>query len=428
VLLVAKREWRERIRQRSFRIATLINIVVILIAASVPTAIAFFQDGSSDSTTVAVIDEAGIDAVRQLAPTVEFTSTDDTISLQPAAFPINEAAQQVENDVVDAVIIIQRGSDGQLEFGYINQDGNMDTTAQVVISSLSALSFADRLTQAGVTPEQIAQATTAPGFSITSSSGEASNDDEFVDGTTLAIGFVLAIIMFMAIQLYGTWIAQGVVEEKQNRIMEIMINAATPRDLLAGKVLGIGLAALTQLVPMVLIGGIAFALQPRLGDALGVDTSSVFGSIDFGTLGVRAIVGFIVYFVFGFVLYASLYAGVASMLSRQEDLNSAITPLMMIMTIGYIAAFFVLPIPDSLFARIVSIFPLTSPFTMAGRMIATDVPVWELALSIVLLIGTMVMGVLLASRIYRIGVLMYGQKPSFKEVFRNRKMLSGTAR
>jgi ABC-2 type transport system permease protein len=210
--------------------------------------------------------------------------------------------------------------------------------------------------------------------------------------------------------------------------MEIMINAATPRDLLAGKVLGIGLAALTQLVPMVLIGGIAFALQPRLGDALGVDTSSVFGSIDFGTLGIRAIVGFIVYFVFGFVLYASLYAGVASMLSRQEDLNSAITPLMMIMTIGYIAAFFVLPIPDSLFARIVSIFPLTSPFTMAGRMIATDVPVWELALSIVLLIGTMVMGVLLASRIYRIGVLMYGQKPSFKEVFRNRKMLSGTAR
>jgi ABC-2 type transport system permease protein len=425
--LVARREWRERIRQRSFRVVTLINIVIILIAASLPTVISYFQDGATETTTVAVVDRAGIGALQQLAPLVEISATGDTIQLTEATFPADRAGEQIDQGSVDSVLIIERNKSGALEFRYLNDDGELDSTAQVIVSGLSALSFADRLVQAGVTSSQIEQASTAPIVAITSSSG-ATQDDGEIDGATLAVGFVLAIVMFMAIQLYGTWIAQGVVEEKQNRIMEIMINAATPRDLLVGKVLGIGMAALTQLVPLVLTGGLAFALQPRIGSALGVDTASVFGAIDFNSIGLRAIGGFLVYFVLGFVLYASLYAGVASMLSRQEDINAAISPLMIVMTIGYFAAFIVLPIPDSIFARIVSIFPLTSPYTMAGRLIATDVPAWELALSLGLLVLTMVVGLFTASRIYRIGVLMYGQKPSFKELIRNRKSLGGTAR
>lgn len=427
ILLIAKREWHERIRQRSYRIATLINIVVILIAACIPTVISYFQDDSIDTSIVSVIDDAGVNAIEQLAPYVAFESNGDTIELQPASFAFDAAAQQIEDDNVDAVLHVRRGDDGQLAFDYMNADGEMDTTAQIVITGLSALSFSDRLIQAGVSQDQIASVTSAPELAITSSSGEIADDDGGISGTRMAIGYVLAIVMFMAIQLYGTWIAQGVVEEKQNRIMEIMINAATPRDLLAGKVIGIGMAALTQLVPMVLAGGLGFALQPRLGDALNIETASLFDGIDFGSLGLTAIGGFLVYFIFGFILYASLYAGVASMLSRQEDITSAISPLMIFMMFGYIAAFVVLPIPDSIFARIVSIFPLTSPFTMAGRMISTDVPAWEVALSLLLLIAAMIVGVLLASRIYRIGVLMYGQKPSFREVFRNRHIL-GTSR
>ncbi|MCC6705261.1 MAG: ABC transporter permease [Thermomicrobiales bacterium] len=428
ILLIARREWKERVRQRSFRVATLINLVVILIAASVPTVIAYFQDDTTGSTTVAVIDEAGVNAIEQLTPYVSIDTSGDSIELRAADFAASEANQRVESGDVDAVLTVRRDADEQLAFEYVNEDGEFDATARLVISGLAALSFSDRLIQAGVTEEQIASASAAPSFTIAASSGDtAESDSDEIVGTKLAIAFISAIIMFMAIQLYGTWIAQGVVEEKANRIMEIMINAATPRDLLAGKVIGIGLAGLSQLIPMLLVGGLAFGLQPRIGRAFDVDTASVFGNIDFRAVGLTAVGGFLIYFAVGFILYASLYAGVASMLSRQEDLNSAVGPLMIFMMVGYISAFLVLPVPDSLFARIVSIFPLTSPFTMAGRMVVTDVPAWELALSIGLLILAAILGVLIASRIYRIGVLMYGQKPSFREVFRNRKLL-GTSR
>jgi ABC-2 type transport system permease protein len=428
ILLIAKREWKERIRQRSFRIATLINLIVVLVAASIPTAIAYFQDDSPDSTRVAVVDSANIGAVALLRSAL-MTGTDaDTIEIVGASFDPAASAEQVESGAVDAVLVLDRDEAGQLVFSYMNEDGDLNSTAQRVSAAVAAISFADRLEQAGIPADAIATASTVPNFNIASSSGAiGANDSDGVGGPELFVAFLIAIVMFMAIQLYGNWIAQGVVEEKANRIMEIMVNAATPRDLLAGKVLGIGLAALTQLVPMLLVGGLAFAMQPRIGDSLDIGTAASFGNIDFSALSFTAIAGFLVYFVFGFILYASLYAGVASMLSRQEDISSAVGPLMMFMMIGYISAFVTLPVADSLFARIVSIVPLTSPFTMAGRMVTTDVPAWEVGLSVALLVASAILGLFIASRIYRIGVLLYGQKPSFREVFKNRNML-GTSR
>lgn len=429
ILLIARREWKERIRQRSFRVATIINLAVILIAASVPTAIAYFQDDDESPRTIAVVDDAGIDAANQLRPFLSFTFDGSEIGIQPADFPAEEAPQRVEEDTVDAVLTVDRDSTGRLVFQLINEDGETGDIEQIVAAAVVSISTTDQLIQAGVSEQDLEQAMSPPDFSVVSSNGETAeaNDEDDIGGPEMFVAFLIAIVMFMAIQLYGTWIAQGVVEEKQNRIMEIMINAASPRDLLAGKILGIGSAALTQLVPMLVVGGLAFAMQPRIGDALGVDTESVFSGIDFSDLSMRAVGAFLVYFFFGFILFASLYAGVASMLSRQEDINSAVGPLMIFMMVGYIGAFIALPIPDSMFARVISIFPLTSPFTMAGRVVVTDVPAWELALSVALLIVTAMIGVFVASRIYRIGVLMYGQKPSFREVFRNRNIL-GTSR
>ncbi len=429
IVLIARREWKERIRQRSFRVATLINLAVILVAACVPTAIALIQDDEDETRTIAVVDDAGVNAVNQLRPFVSVSTNEDSIDVRSADFTADQAAAQVEEGAVDAVLTIRRNDDGSLAFEYINEDGEVSDTERIIAAGVVSISTTDQLVRAGVPESEVSQAMAAPEFAVVSSSGDAGDavEDESVTGPELFVAFIIAIVMFMAIQLYGTWIAQGVVEEKQNRIMEIMINAASPRDLLAGKILGIGAAALTQLVPMLVIGGLAFSLQPRIGDALGVDTASVFSGIDFSDLSIRAVGAFLVFFLFGFILFASLYAGVASMLSRQEDINSAVGPLMIFMMIGYIGAFVALPIPDSLFARIISIFPLTSPFTMAGRMVVTDVPAWEIALSVILLVVTATLGVFVASRIYRVGVLMYGQKPSFREVFRNRKIL-GTSR
>src|SRR5690606_10360305 len=116
-------------------------------------------------------------------------------------------------------------------------------------------------------------------------------------GARYAIAYTFAILAYMAVMLYGTWVAQGVVEEKSSRIMEIMINAATPRDLLFGKILGIGMSAMTQLVPTLLIGGIVLSLQQRIADALDISGASIL-SIDFGALSLESGGWFIIYFVF----------------------------------------------------------------------------------------------------------------------------------
>ena len=188
----------------------------------------------------------------------------------------------------------------------------------------------------------------------------SAGDDSEINGAEVALAYFFTIVMFMAIMLYGTWVAQGVVEEKSSRIMEIMINAATPRDLLAGKVIGIGAAGLTQLLPMLLAGGLVFGLQKPIARAFDVDTSSL-PDMDFGAVSMSSIGWFLVYFLLGFTLYAALYAALGSLVSRQEEVSQAISPMMTVMLVGYFAAFFTMWMPDSLFARVLSIFPLTAP-------------------------------------------------------------------
>jgi ABC-2 type transport system permease protein len=241
--------------------------------------------------------------------------------------------------------------------------------------------------------------------------------DDTEQGFRYGVAYASALVMYMAVMVYGLWVAQGVVEEKSSRIMEIMINAARPTELMFGKIVGIGLAGLTQLVPVLLIAGIGLFSQERLADALGVEGGG-FAGIDFGALSVELVGYFLIYFLLGFMLYAALYAGIGSLVSRQEDVSTATTPMTFAVVIGFFAAIYTLGAPDSLVARVVSIVPLTSPMTMVPRVMLGDPQPWEIGLSVALLLVTVWLAGLLAARIYRMGVLMYGQRPSLKVIFK----------
>ncbi len=420
ILLIARREWLSRVRERTFRISTIVQLVLTLVAACLPTIIARFENNdSTERVAIGVINSASVDLATQFDPYFTATGNDTTrYTIEPLDIPASDAQHEVDTTGLDAALVIRRDEGGALAFDYVNGDGKLDAVAQRVFAAASALAIADHLEQLGVSPSEFTTATAPPAFNISGASVEEAASDGSPTGPEIAIAYICAILMFMVIQLYGNWIAQGVVEEKSSRIMEIMINAATPRDLLGGKILGIGMAALTQLIPMLAIGGTAFALQPRLAKALDVTTTSAFSEIDFGSISAKLVIFFALYFLIGFILYASLFAGVASLLSRQEDVNSAVAPLTMAMLVGYIGATFTLPTPNNTFAKILSIFPLTSPFNMVGRTVTSNVPAWQLALSLALLIVTATAGVLLAGRIYKVGVLMYGQKASVRSIFR----------
>ncbi len=236
-------------------------------------------------------------------------------------------------------------------------------------------------------------------------------------GTTEAIGrdllsMGMTVLIFMMIILYGTWIAMSVVEEKSSRVMEVILNAATPFQLLTGKVLGVGAVALTQYGALLATGVLALFLQGAVaGVVLGPDDSA--GLPEGLTIPLLLLFG--IYGVLGFLVYATLYAAAGSLVSRQEDVNSAVMPLTLVSTAGYLIAVYastgLLDIRSG-WISVLSQVPLVSPFMMLGRITSDQVTPAEVLLSIVLLVACIVGSLWLAARIYRAGVLLYGQRPS----------------
>ncbi|MBA3380159.1 MAG: ABC transporter permease [Chloroflexia bacterium] len=424
VRLIAMREWWTRLRQRSFQLTTLFQVLLLLVGACIPAIIAIVADDDGPSmSTILVVDRTDANILERLDPYVAQANDgvmagSDSFVLQASDrdTDVDAARAKVDEGNVDGALIVTRDQAEELAFTYINDEGETSAAVDRVYVGASAIALEDRLARSGVPESEFAAALAPPAFLLQGVDPLDVGEDVVDEGPQFAIAFVFTVLMFIAIMLYGTWVAQGVVEEKSSRIMEIMVNAATPRDLLAGKVLGIGLAGLTQLLPMLLIGGVTFALQRRIVDAFGGDLDQL-PNVDFGALSVTAIGWFLVYFLLGYVLYSAMYAALGSLVSRQEEVSQAISPMMTLMFVGYFGSIFTLGTPDSLVARVLSIIPFTSPFVMVPRLVSGNPAVWEVALSIVLLVVTLVLAILFAARVYRIGVLLYGQKPSWKAVF-----------
>jgi ABC-2 type transport system permease protein len=416
VWLIARREWFQKIRQRPFVIATAVQLVVVLALILAPPVITkvFGDSGGASADTVAVRNESdrqGI--VDDLNGWVTSAGLGEQVRFE-AADAGAEPAKLLDVDA-DGVLTVTRADDGSLAFAYANQDGEQNQTALLTQAAVGEVALQDNLTRLGISAEDARQVRAVPQMSITGTDANAADDTE--QGFRYGVAYVSALVMYMAVMVYGLWVAQGVVEEKSSRIMEIMINAARPTELMFGKIVGIGLAGLTQLLPVLLVAGIGLFSQERLADALGVEGGN-FAGIDFGALSVELVGFFLLYFLLGFLLYAALYAGIGSLVSRQEDVSTATTPMTFAVVIGFFAAIYTLGAPDSLVARVVSIIPLTSPMTMVPRVLLGDPQPWEIGLSVVLLVVAVWLAGLLAARIYRMGVLMYGQRPSLKVIFK----------
>ena len=416
IWLIARREWFQKIRQRAFVIATAVQIVVVLALILAPPVISkvLGDDGESSADTVIVRNESDHEGiVDELNATIASAGLDEQLR-----FEAGDASAEPADllDDADGVLTVSRADDDSLAFVYTSEDGEQDQTVLLTQAAVSDLALRDNLTRLGLSADEAQQVRATPQMSVTSAGGEQATDDT-EQGFRYGVAYVSSLVMYMAVMVYGLWVAQGVVEEKSSRIMEIMINAARPSELMFGKVIGIGLAGLTQLVPVLLIGGIGLFSQERLADALGVEGGN-FAGIDFGALSVELVGFFLLYFLLGFMLYAALYAGIGSLVSRQEDVSTATTPMTFAVVIGFFAAIYTLGAPDSMVARVVSIVPLTSPMTMVPRVMLGEPEVWEIALSVLLLVVAVYLAGLLAARIYRMGVLMYGQRPSLKVIFK----------
>jgi ABC-2 type transport system permease protein len=208
------------------------------------------------------------------------------------------------------------------------------------------------------------------------------------------------------------WVAQGVVAEKASRVMELLVSAASPRQLVIGKALGIGAAGATQTL---------IVLEPAMANLLLEDrlASAVFGGgigiqLSLGSLSPGMLLGSAAYYVLGFTLYALIYAAAGSLVSRPEDLQIIALPLSLVAIAGYGMGLLALTGGITGFIRIASYVPFWSPFVMVTRLSVGRVELWELGLSLALLIGTIAIVGVIAIRIYAAGVLLYGQRPGLR--------------
>jgi ABC-2 type transport system permease protein len=410
---VAVREYRSRARSRSFVIGTALLAVIAFAATQLPVLIDLSM--STSQTRVAVVvqttgmpsdSEALLNG--QLNPN---SHRDYVISWLPAA---NLAATQtdLERGKYDALLLVGRVASGDLEFTLRTDSPQDGRVVQTITAALTPLAIEDRLARAGTSLREIVVAPSVTVAPVKATATGTNNLTTEISASLLSTGLI--VLIFMAIVTYGVWVAMSVAEEKGSRVMELMLNATTPLQMLAGKMIGNGAAGLSQygIILIAVVGGL-LAEGPIHKAVLGSDSGTQFGG-----LGPTVLAAFVVLFILGFTLYSLLYAALGSLVSRQEDVQSATSPLMVLIMLGYFMSVFGLQAIDETWVKVASFVPFFSPYLMLARVSTGHVELWEFGLSVVLLIVSILVALFVAARIYSAGVLMYGQRVSLRQVLR----------
>jgi ABC-2 type transport system permease protein len=278
------------------------------------------------------------------------------------------------------------------------QDELNPTVAAILNALVKQVALNRALTAAGADPAAIEGKVAAAGVHLTLLDPKATERTQ-----RAVVGIFTAALLYVSLVLYGQFVAQGVVEEKANRIIEILLSTVRARQLLFGKVVGIGLVGLLQLI---VLGLVALA------------TISRFQVVTVPNVGLEAVAGGLMWYVLGFLFYAFIFVAAGSMVSRQEDIGSVTGPLSMVVVGTYLAFFWVTANPDTLVAVLLSVIPPFDLVIMPGRMATGDATVWQVLLSVALTVAAIFGLNILAARIYTNSVLRIGTRVRWREAWR----------
>ncbi len=418
-LHVARREYLQRVRSRTFKIVTAVLVLIGLAIPMAPILTGLIAGDQPRSIQVSLPSEMPPETVVQIQATLNAGasasgSESSRYQLSPTS-DIAAARAEVETGKLNGLLIIDRAPGGDLQFEYVSDEGLTSSSVAAVHQAVSSLAISDRLERAGVAAADRGSIFAPVDFNVQPAdpNAPAKSGEDF--GGRYLIAFFFVILNFAAIMNYGNWVAGSVAEEKSSRVMELLITAATPRQLLTGKLLGTGAAGLTQYGGLVLAIGAGFLLQERVASAL-LGSSGVDLSLPGLTLSTVLVA--LLFFVGGFILYCTLYAAAGSMVSRQEDVQQAGAPLMIAAMAGYFVSFAALGSPDAAWVQVASYIPFVSPYLVAIRAAFGTIAPWEVPIIFAILLISIAAAIWLAARIYSAGVLLYGQRLSIREVLR----------
>lgn len=386
VWLVARRELNMRLRTRSFVTGTVVILLVLggyLLLQSTLIAGASTSKIGLSGQTLGIAQQLKT-AAGQVGETVETTAVTDP----------EQGRKQVADGDLDALL------SGNATDLHVLVKSDLDDKLRTVLNGISQQQVLNaKLLEADQDPAQVMREVDSVQVAV----GQLEPPDPG-HGQRLAVGLVTVFLLFFSIQTYGAFVAQGVVEEKASRVIELLLSTVRPWQLMAGKVLGLGLVGLVQIV-ILAVAGVAMASAAGVLTLSGVATGAVLWGV--------------VWYVLGFFLYATVYAAAGSLVSRQEDAAAVISPVTMVITLGFIVGFNVMiQSPDGSATRVLSLVPLFSPILMPGRISTGTAPGWEIALSVAL---TLLAGAALTwigAKIYRNGILHTGSRLSLKSALR----------
>lgn len=407
LLAVAKREYVERVRSKAFLVSTVLGPLVLAGFLLGPIVL---MDKQRQPLRVAVVDPTGT-----LRQPVEDTLArqrmggDARFKVVPASGGNAEEArraarQSVLEGTLDGYLYLPpdalEGSTAEYYGKNVSNRADLNLMEKAVEEALVAL----RLQAAGLDPQRVKTLTRRLDLKTIRLTPQGEREDR---GGTFVLAMLLVTMLYTTVAMWGAAIMNSVVEEKTNRLVEVIVSSVPTSAFFAGKLIGVGCAGLTQFM--------VWALTMAGLSAWGAASAPGAGLPEVSPL---LLVAFVVYFLLGYFLYGSLYAAVGSAVNSQQEAQSLAFPVMMPLVVAFVSFPAILRSPDSTMSVVLSLIPFFTPLLMVLRITSVTPPTWQIVLSIALMLLAIAFTTWVAARIYRVGILMYGKRPTFPEIVR----------
>ncbi len=394
-----------KLKTKSFIVTTLITALILIGLTNMTNIIDFFNKGNEENQKIAVIDETG-----ELFPVIaaQLKMVNEELELEVYTQSEEKAEAEVENEKYQGLLILKLNNDQlpsavykSLSVADYQIPGDLEFALQQMKGQMVA-------SQLQLTPEQLAKLSEQVSFERVALKDNAKTQEELSQARGLV--YVILFVIYFAVIMYANMIAMEVATEKSSRVMEILISSVSPIKQMFGKILGIALLSLTQMVVLLAVG--YYFIKRNLQSLQG----GFFEFLGFQNIPLSTIIYALVFFLLGYFLYATLAAFLGSLVSRIEDVQQMVTPMTFIIAAGFMIAMFGLNNPDTTFITVTSYIPFFTPMLMFMRVGMLTIPVWEPMLGIVILLVSIILLAVFGAKVYKGGVLMYGKSNSFKDI------------
>lgn len=402
--VIARRELLERVRSRWFVLITLLGPIGMIALAVIPALLLRNPVGSR----VDIIDRTGVIA-EPLSAALVLAQWKPAIA--PAAADEAGEMAKIKSRAINGFLVIPADALRGGKILYRGDNGSNPVAEVTLQSRVQAVVAAQRAEQLGVPVDKLEKILAPVEFKAEQTNGAAASAG---GKESFLVGYAVAYILFLVIAVYAVAVMRSVVQEKTSRVMELMIAAIKPRSLMAGKILGVGAAGLIQVALWLTIGAVTLAYRDELLGLFGVAPGgAALPPLAFGEVAVA--IGF---FILGYFFYASMYAAVGAMVSTEQDTQQVQMPITVLMLIGMVSVTAISGDPRGVTAVVLTMVPFWSALLMPMRYVLGGASLGEVVLSAAILLVSTAAIARAAARIYRVGVLMYGKRPSVTELWR----------